>query len=199
MWQLHIALNAPKGPNTRHYFSDYSRGESNRGKRTVDTLNWSFACSSLIEDLEKRVMSILRIAKAPAVAVAPSATVMEAVRRMKDANVGAVAVLDGEVLQGMFSERDVMLRIVLEKRDPETTMVKDVMTTEVVAIRKDTKAEEAVNLMWERHIRHLPVVREDGKVEGIVEIRNLFHERFEDMMGQLDSLEKYIAVDGIGG
>jgi CBS domain-containing protein len=144
-------------------------------------------------------MNILRIAKAPAVVVAPSATVMEAVRRMKDANVGAVAVLDGEVLQGMFSERDVMLRIVLEKRDPETTMVKDVMTTEVVAIRKDTKAEEAVNLMWERHIRHLPVVREDGKVEGIVEIRNLFHERFEDMMGQLDSLEKYIAVDGIGG
>jgi CBS domain-containing protein len=99
----------------------------------------------------------------------------------------------------MFSERDVMLRIVLEKRDPERTTVKDVMTTEVVAIRKDTKAEEAVNLMWERHIRHLPVVREDGKVEGIVEIRSLFHERFEDMMQQLDSLEKYMAVDGIGG
>jgi CBS domain-containing protein len=144
-------------------------------------------------------MSILRIAKAPAAAVAPSATVTEAVRRMKDANVGAVVVLDGEVLQGMFSERDVMLRIVLERKDPEKTTVKDVMTTDVIAIRKDTQPDEAVKLMWERHIRHLPVVREDGKVEGIVEIRNLFHERFEDMTQQLDSLESYIATDGIGG
>jgi len=144
-------------------------------------------------------MSILRLAKAPTAVVPPSATMMEAVRKMRDANVGAVVVLDSGVLQGMFSERDVMLRIVLEKKDPETTRVKDVMTTKVVAIRKDTKPEEAVNLMWERHIRHLPVVRDDGKVEGIVEIRNLFHERIEDVSQQLDSLESYIATDGIGG
>ena len=69
-------------------------------------------------------MSILRIARAATAAVPPTATVMDAVRRMKEANVGAVVVLDGEVLQGMFSERDVMLRIVLEKRDPEKTTVK---------------------------------------------------------------------------
>ena len=144
-------------------------------------------------------MSILRLAKAPIAAVAPTATVMEAARKMNDANVGAVVVLDGGVVQGMFSERDVMLRIVLENKDPQTTVVKDVMTTNVVAIRKDTKVEEAVNLMWEKHIRHLPVIREDGKVEGIVEIRNLFHERIEDMTQQLDSLESYIATDGIGG
>jgi CBS domain-containing protein len=144
-------------------------------------------------------MGILRLAKAPTATVTPSATVMEAVRKMNDANVGAVVVLDAGVLQGMFSERDVMLRIVLEKKDPEKTAVKDVMTTNVIAIRKDTKPEDAVNLMWERHIRHLPVVREDGKVEGIVEIRNLFHERIEDINLQLDSLESYIATDGIGG
>ena len=144
-------------------------------------------------------MSILRLAKAPIAAVAPTATVMEAARKMNDAIVGAVVVLDGGVVQGMFSERDVMLRIVLENKDPQTTVVKDVMTTNVVAIRKDTKVEEAVNLMWERHIRHLPVIREDGKVEGIVEIRNLFHERIEDVSQQLDSLESYIATDGIGG
>ena len=144
-------------------------------------------------------MGILGLAKAPTATVSLSATVMEAVRTMNDANAGAVVVLNSGVLQGMFSERNVMLRIVLEKRDPEKTMVKDVMTTNVIAIRKDTKSEEAVNLMWERHIRHLPVVREDGKVEGIVEIRNLFHERIEDMTQQLDSLESYIATDGIGG
>jgi hypothetical protein len=53
--------------------------------------------------------------------------------------------------------------------------------------------------MWEAHIGHLPVVRRDGKVERIVEIRNLFHERFEDMLQELDSLESYMASDGIGG
>src|SRR5262245_7353836 len=66
------------------------------------------------------------------------------VKKMKDANVGAVVVLDKGVLQGMFSERDVMLRIVFEKKDPEKTAVKDVMTTEVVAIAKNTKPDEAV-------------------------------------------------------
>jgi CBS domain-containing protein len=124
---------------------------------------------------------------------------MEAVTRMKDNNVGAVVVLDGGVLQGIFSERDVMLRIVLTKKDPEKTTVQDVMTSDVVAIQKDTSADDAVRLMWERHIRHLPIVRDDGKVEGIVEIRNLFHERFEDMTHELESFERYIATDCIGG
>jgi len=148
---------------------------------------------------EETPMNILRIAKEPATAVAPSTTVMEAVRRMKDANVGAVVVLDGEVLKGMFSERDVMLRIVLEGRNAETTRVKDVMTTDVIAIRKDTSPDEAAKLMWARHIRHLPVVLEEGRVEGIVEIRNLFHDTFEGLTQELDSLENYIAADGIGG
>jgi len=149
--------------------------------------------------LKEHSMNILRIANEPTTAVAPSTTVLEAVRRMKDANVGAVVVLDGEILHGMFSERDVMLRIVLEGKNPETTMVKDVMTTDVIAIRKNTSPDEAVKLMWARHIRHLPVVRDEGGGEGIVEIRNLFHDTFEDLTQQLDSLESYIAADGIGG
>jgi CBS domain-containing protein len=124
---------------------------------------------------------------------------MEAAKRMKESNVGAVAVLDREVLKGIFSERDLMLRVVLEHRNANETRVGDVMTTNIVAIYKDTPPEEAVTLMWERHIRHLPVVTRDGRVEGIVEIRNLFHERFEDMNRQLDSLESYIACDAIGG
>jgi CBS domain-containing protein len=144
-------------------------------------------------------VSILRIAKAPAATVPPSATVLEAVRKMYDNNVGAVAVLDGGVLQGMFTERDVMLRIVLQKRNPEKTAVRDVMTTHVVAINRNTSADEAGRLMWEGHIRHLPVIRDDGKVEGIVEIRNLFHEKIEDMAQELDSLERYMASDSIGG
>ena len=119
--------------------------------------------------------------------------------RMKDNNVGAVVVLDRGVLQGMFSEGDVVLRIVLTKKDPEKTMVQDVMTTDVVAIQQTTTADDAVKLMKDWHIRHLPIIRDDGRVEGIVEIRNLFHEKFDDMTHELESLERYIATDGIGG
>jgi CBS domain-containing protein len=144
-------------------------------------------------------MSLLHVAKAPAATVGPKATVMDAVRVMQQARVGAVAVIEDKRLLGMFSERDVMLRVVLEKKDPEATRVEELMTTDVVTISRDTKPEDAVKKMWEGHIRHLPVVREDGTVEGVVEIRNLFHEHFEDLARELDSLASYIAVDGIGG
>ena len=133
------------------------------------------------------------------VALGPGANVIEAIRAMQKANVGAVAVVEGGKLLGMFSERDVMLRVVLEKKDPETTEIRQVMTTDIVTISKDTKSDDAVKAMWERHIRHLPVIAEDGTVEGIVEIRTLFHERFEEMNREMDSLESFISADGMGG
>jgi len=145
-------------------------------------------------------MSILRVAKAPAVAVKPTTTVMEAVRKMEAAGTGAVVVLDeNDRLQGTFTERDVMLRIVRDHRDPETTEVGTVMTRGVVTIRPDCEANDAVRKMWDNNIRHLPVVWQDGTVKGIVEIQDLFHERFEGMTQELDSLAAYIGSDGPGG
>ena len=145
-------------------------------------------------------MSLLRVAKAPAVAVTPTTTVMEAIRKMGTAGVGAVVVLDeNDRLQGTFTERDVMLRIVLGNRDPETTHMKAVMTTRVITIRPDTDANDAVRTMWDNHIRHLPIVQQDGTVRGIVGIQDLFHERFEYMTEELDSLAAYIGSDGPGG
>ncbi len=144
-------------------------------------------------------MSILRVARASAVTVGPKTSVMEAIHSMKKANVGAVAVVANGKLQGMFSERDVMLRVVLERKDPEATRVGEVMTTDIVTISRDTRSDEAVKTMWERHIRHLPVIAGDGTVAGVVEIRSLFHERFEEMTGELDSLESFVAADSIGG
>ena len=145
-------------------------------------------------------MSLLRVAKAPAVAGTPTTTVMEAIRRMEKADIGAVVVLDGnDQLQGTFTERDVMLRIVLPKKDPETTEMSGVMTTGVITIRPDTEANDAVRKMWDHRIRHLPIVQQGGTVKGIVEIQNLFHERFEDMTQELDSLAAYIGSDGPGG
>ena len=144
-------------------------------------------------------MSILQVAKASAVTVELTAKVIDAVRAMQRSHVGAVVVVEGHKVLGMFSERDLMLRVVLEQKDADTTEVHDVMTTDVVTITKDTRSEDAVRTMWERHIRQLPVIAEDGTVEGIVEIRNLFHEQVEDLNRELDSLASYIAQDSIGG
>ena len=145
-------------------------------------------------------MSFLRGANAPAVAVIPTTTVMEAIRKMENAGVGAVVVLDeNDRLQGTFTERDVMLRVVLAKRDPETTDMNAVMTTGVITIRPDTDANDAVRKMWDNHIRHLPIVQQEGTVKGIVEIQDLYHERLENMTQELDSLAAYIGSDGPGG
>lgn len=143
-------------------------------------------------------MNLLKIAK-PAVTVSPTASVMDAIEAMKEATVGAVLVVNDAELKGVFSERDLMLRVVLEKRNPESTLVADVMTSPVVTIRKETRPDDALKTMWDRHIRHLPVVDAEGRVEAMVSIRHLLHDKVEHLTQELDSLEAFITADGIGG
>jgi CBS domain-containing protein len=133
------------------------------------------------------------------VTVSRTATVLDAIQAMAGAKVGSVAVLDGNVLEGIFSERDVMLRVVVEGRDPKTTTVEEVMTSPVQTIQKRTTGEEALRIMVQNHIRHLPVVDEMGQVQAMVSMRSLLEEQVEDLHQQLDSLESYITADGIGG
>ena len=144
-------------------------------------------------------MGLLRIARTPLVTVNRLTTVMEAVRTMDRESIGAVAVVDGNVLAGIFSERDLMLRVVLEKIDPERTQVQDVMTSPVATIPRDSTADDALKLMLERHIRHLPIIDRDGKLAGMISIRNILHDKVEDLTVQLDSLEAYFTADGFGG
>ena len=144
-------------------------------------------------------MGLLRIARTPLVTVHPQTTVMEAVRTMDQESIGAVAVTDGNLLVGMFSERDLMLRVVSEKRDPEQTHIRDVMTTPVETIPRDSTADDALKLMLEKHIRHLPIMNQDGNLCGMISIRSLLHDKVEDLTVQLDSLEAYFTADGSGG
>ena len=144
-------------------------------------------------------MGLLRIARTPLVTVNPEATVMQAVRTMTDESIGAVAVTDGRRLVGMFSERDLMLRVISERRDPEQTLVRDVMTSPVETIDRDTAADDALKVMLEKHIRHLPIVDRDGKLAGMISMRSLLHDKVEDLTVQLDSLEAYFTADGFGG
>ncbi len=144
-------------------------------------------------------MSLLKIASVPPAAVGPEATVLEAVRMMSLKGVGAVAVVDHEQLRGIFTERDVMLRVVLDERSPSQTRVGDVMTRAVETITEETTAEDALTFMLERHIRHLPIVAGEGRLIGILSIRNLLQHLVEDLQQQLHSLDQYLLNDGPGG
>ena len=144
-------------------------------------------------------MGLLRIARTPLVGVNPEATVMEAVRTMAEQSIGAIVVTEGNRLVGMFSERDLMLRVVQERRDPERTHVRDVMTTPVETIERDSAPDDALKVMLEKHIRHLPIVDRDGKLSGMISMRSLLHDKVEELTVQLDSLEAYFTADGFGG
>ena len=143
-------------------------------------------------------MRVSRVAQIPPPTVSAGASVMEAVGVMAKARGGACIVVDGDELVGIFSERDVMLRVVRKHRDPETTKVIDVMTSGLETVEVETDAGEALELMIERHVRHLPVVK-DGSLAGLLSIRNLLHKHAEDLADQLNSLEAYFTADGPGG
>ena len=118
-------------------------------------------------------MGLLRIARTPLVTVHPETTVMDAVRTMAQERIGAIAVTEGTRLVGIFSERDLMLRVVVEKRDPERIYIRDVMTSPVETIRRDSSADDAIKMMLEKHIRHLPIVNRDGTLCGMISMRSV--------------------------
>ena len=157
------------------------------------------SCPKCSDDVQGGQMNILKIAKIPAPAIESQCTVMDGIRMMEKENVGGVLVLQGGQLIGTFGERDVMLRVALSQKDPQTTLIGEVMTAPAVTIDKSTTVGAALEIMREHHFRHLPIVSEDGKVEGMVSMRYLLRERTEDLTQELDSLASYLSADGIGG
>jgi CBS domain-containing protein len=111
--------------------------------------------------------------------VSPGATVMEAACLMNEHKIGALVVIDQGAVVGMFTERDVLRRVVGERRDPDRTRVADVMTTEIVCCTPETSIEEARVAMKERRVRHLPLVDEQRQLHGLISIGDLnAHEAF---------------------
>ncbi len=147
-------------------------------------------------------MSLIKIAHIPAAIADVGDTVFYAVSVMARERVGAVAVEDkthkGD-LQGIFTERDVMLRVVQEERNPRGTMVRDVMTSPVETASEKTTATEALALMLDRHLRHLPILGSAGQILGMLSTRNLLSNKVEDLERQLDSMDQFLLNDGPGG
>jgi len=144
-------------------------------------------------------MGLLKIAQVPPPTVDPHVTVIDAVRLMARDRVGAVLVVEKSKLLGIFTERDLMLRVVNEQRDIVATLVRDVMTDDVMTVTEASTHEEASSLMLLEHLRHLPILGSEGKVIGLLSMRALLEERLQDLRQEMSSLEQYMANDGPGG
>lgn len=124
-------------------------------------------------------------------AVSPNETVREAVRQMNHAGVGALIVNDHEKLVGIFTERDVLRRVVDQGRNPDTTHVKDVMTSELFVVQSQTRIEDAMAMMTAHRCRHLPVL-DDGQLTGMVSIGDLNRWASINLEAHLQQLTEYI-------
>jgi CBS domain-containing protein len=103
----------------------------------------------------------------------PDATLQEAAQEMKARDVGPLPVCDGDRLKGMLTDRDITVRATAEGRDPKTTRVCEVMTSEVVCAREEQSVQEAARLMEDQHIRRLLVLNCDKRLVGIVSLGDL--------------------------
>jgi len=142
---------------------------------------------------------LLRNSSRPAVTVQETATVEAAVKTMVQERIGAVVVLRGTEMAGIFSERDILDKIVLAKRDPSKTPVSLVMTSPVQYVSGSVEDAEAASTMAASHIRHLPILDEQKKVVGMVSLRHVMEERISDLEHEVNVLEAYLGYDGVSG
>jgi CBS domain-containing protein len=122
----------------------------------------------------------------------PEATVLDAVHQMNEHKIGALVVMDGGQVVGMFTERDVLRRVVGDGRDPAATKVAQVMTGKVVCCDPDSDLDEVATLMRNRRIRHVPVCNGSGKLMGMVSIGDLNAMHTSTQEATIHFLNEYI-------
>ena len=125
-------------------------------------------------------------------AVAPEQSVLRALEIMAENDVGALLVLDGKRLAGVFSERDYARKVILQGKASKSTKVSEIMTGKVVYVTLNRTIEECMAIMTEKHFRHLPVLDDDHNVVGIVSIGDMIKEMISQQKFIIDQLENYI-------
>ena len=125
------------------------------------------------------------------VAAPPTATVMEVASLMTDAHVGALCILDGDALVGIFSERDLMTRVLVAGRDARKTLVAEVMTRDVVTACIDDSRNDCISKMREERFRHLPALDGD-RVIAMLSMRDLLRDEIEEQREELVVLQAYL-------
>ena len=127
--------------------------------------------------------------------VEASGSVLDAIKAMAEAHIGAVLVKDGGKIVGIFTERDYLLKGELEGRTAKNTKVGDVMTSKMMTVTMDTSVEQCMGLMNQYRIRHLPVVENDQLV-GLVSIRDVMVAALQNRESEIRGLENYIMGSG---
>ena len=141
--------------------------------------------------LSTKIRDVLRKKGSDVHAVGPLATVIDAVNVMNEHHVGAVLVLEGGDPVGIFSERDVLVRVVAAHRDPRQTLVRDVMTMRLHVASPEDTVLEVMRLMTERRCRHIPVT-EDERLVGLISIGDLTKATQHTLRQEVKELSSYI-------
>ena len=122
----------------------------------------------------------------------PDATVLEATQVMNAQKIGSLLVMNGDQLVGIFTERDVLQRVVAEMQSATTTLVRDVMTVYVICCGTSDSIDEVADLMSHRRIRHVPVMDENGLVVGLISIGDINAHRVSNYEVALQQVEDYM-------
>jgi CBS domain-containing protein len=124
-------------------------------------------------------------------AVKPDDTIFHALQLMADRNIGAVLVLSEEKITGILSERDYARKVILLGKTSKETLVREIMTTNVICVQPSWTADQCMALMTDKRIRHLPVL-EDERVVGVVSIGDVVRAVVDEQQFTIRSLERYI-------
>ena len=128
----------------------------------------------------------------PLAVVTPGDSVFHALSLMAMHDVGALLVLDGDDLVGIFTERDYARKLILQGKSSKETLVSEIMSDRVAYVTLSATVDECMALMTEKHFRHLPVLSEDGEVIGIVSIGDLVKATISNQQFIISQLEHYI-------
>lgn len=139
----------------------------------------------------KTIHQVLGAKALSIVSITPDTLIYDALVIMAEKHIGALLVLEGDHLAGIFSERDYAREVMLKGRSSRTSFIKEVMTTNVITVSPKNTVEECMSLMSGKRVRHLPVV-EDGKVIGILSIGDLVKETIAEQEAVIKQLESYI-------
>ena len=122
---------------------------------------------------------------------APAATVLEAIQQMNAKRIGALVVVEDGLTIGIFTERDVLMRVVARGCDPSRTCVGEVMTTKLVTVTPETRIEEAMRIVTDHRCRHLPVI-DGGELRGLISAGDLTSWLVREQQRQICDLHDYI-------
>jgi CBS domain-containing protein len=137
------------------------------------------------------ISSILEHKGSDVVTVAPDATVLGAVQRMNERRIGALLVTDGGRPVGIFTERDVLVRVVAAGLDPGGTLVREVMTQNPVVVNSNVTVGQAMMIITERRCRHLPVI-DGARLRGLISIGDLTSWVVRHQQRMIDDLHDYM-------